>query len=48
MSLSELRINVKKYYIDLSEKYTCYDNIKEQFKRYQQIAKQYEKAASNN
>ena len=34
VSLSELRINAKKYYIELSERYTCYDNIKEQFKRY--------------
>ena len=44
-ALSELRIEVKTYYIALNERCKKYEGIKDQFRRYQHLAKAYERAA---
>jgi hypothetical protein len=44
LALSELRITVRSYFIELNEKFKKYESIKDLFKRYANLARQYDKA----
>lgn len=47
LALSELRITVKAFYIELNSRYFKYEPIKEQYKRNLHMAKQVDKQTLN-